>query len=93
MESLPITGSALVGALIVPAIGYGKKHWKLMKEVPAVTFVAVGLLSYGVALLYTHQLTGVWVFGGSVLSSAITTALAGIGFKAAHKTAEKALKK
>lgn len=93
MESLPITGSALVGALLLPTVGYFKKHWKAAREVPAVTFVVIGVLSYGVAVLYTYNLTGAWVFNGQVVSSAIATALAAIGFKVGHKTATKALKK
>jgi len=91
--SVTLTGSALVGALIVPTVAYAKKHWKMARETPLVVFCLVGVLAYGVALLWTWHLTGAWVFDGNVISAAVNNALIAIGFKVGYKQAVRAVEK
>lgn len=87
---MEFTGSALVTVLIIPLINYLKKHSKFFDEVPAATFVLMGVLVYGVTVVYTGMTTGAWVFAGSVLfTMVLNNAWVAVGGKVVQKTYSK----
>lgn len=88
--TINLTGSALVSVLIVPTIQYAKKHWKLVREVPMVAFVLMGILVYGVSVLYQGVVFGSWEFASAnIINTAIMNGLLAVGIKVGLKTVGK----
>jgi len=91
---MEFTGSALVSVLVVPTVQWLKGHVKLFEEVPLATYLLMGVLVYGVTVLYTGKTTGAWVFAGADLfNTVLDNAWIAVTGKVALKTYQRMAKK
>ena len=82
-----ITFHGLAALLVAPTVQWLKKRFKSFEEVPLAKFLVVGILSYGVAVLYVGLVFGFWEFANQeIINGTLITALAAIGLNVTRKT-------
>lgn len=78
----------LLGLVVMPTVLYLKKVAKFLDELPIITFIIVGLLSYGMTVVYVGFTTGIWAaeIPPETVEIIKTQMLIAIGLKTGHKT-------